>query len=217
MVARKLASLMLLVVMPQHTSSTRGADGAAWQPAPTPTVADGLGSLRCGYPRTCFEPRAARVAAALRQGRRVAAGAPRMCAKELSSAAAAPKRVPAREDIERDLADLLASGAVQLWRRELAPPEALAGGARGAGHNANSSSEHVEPAEIYVVGTSHISLESAADVERVIRAVQPENVVVELCRSRAGMMYADVPPPTPGTNSKKSHLQLPYIVNILGL
>jgi hypothetical protein len=203
MAARKLAALMLVVVMPQHTSSTRGADGAAWQPAPTLTVADGLGSLRCGYPR------AARVAAALRQGRRVVAGAPRMCARELASAAAAPKRPPAREDIERDLADLLASGAVQLWRRELAPPEALAGGARGAGHNANSSSEHVEPAEIYVVGTSHISLESAADVERVIRAVQPENVVVELCRSRAGMMYADVPPPTPGTNSKKSHLQLP--------
>jgi len=197
--------LAVLVVLPQYTSSTRGAGGAAWQPAPTPTVADGLGSFLC-YPRTCFEPRAARVAAALRQERRVTAGAPRMCSKELAPVAAAPKRVPAREDIERDLADLLASGAVQLWRRDLAPPEALAGGARGAGHNANSSSEHVEPAEIYVVGTSHISLESAADVERVIRAVQPENVVVELCRSRAGMMYADVPQPTPGTSSEKSHL-----------
>ena len=75
--------------------------------------------------------------------------------------------------------------------QEAAPPEALAGGARGAGHNVNSSRTHEEPDEIYVVGTSHISQQSAEDVERVIRAVQPDNVVVELCRSRAGMMYTE--------------------------
>ena len=33
-------------------------------------------------------------------------------------------------------------------------------------------------------------LMQAADVERVIRAVRPDNVVVELCRSRAGMRGA---------------------------
>jgi hypothetical protein len=76
-----------------------------------------------------------------------------------------------REEIAAELADLLASGVVQVWRKDMAPPEALAGGARGAGHNLKSSRTHSEPLEIYVVGTSHISSQSAADVERVIRAV----------------------------------------------
>ncbi|KAL7229673.1 hypothetical protein ACSBR2_008224 [Camellia fascicularis] len=49
--------------------------------------------------------------------------------------------------------------------------------------------EFVEPEEIWLIGTTHISLESALDVERVVRAVKPDNVVVELCRSRAGIMY----------------------------
>ena len=44
--------------------------------------------------------------------------------------------------------------------------------------------EFVEPEAIWLVGTSHISGESAAEVERVVRAVKPDNVVVELCRSR---------------------------------
>ncbi|KAK8937271.1 hypothetical protein KSP39_PZI012304 [Platanthera zijinensis] len=50
--------------------------------------------------------------------------------------------------------------------------------------------EFVEPEAIWLVGTSHLSRKSAADVERVIRALKPDNVVVELCRSRAGIMYA---------------------------
>lgn len=45
-------------------------------------------------------------------------------------------------------------------------------------------SEFVEPEAIWLIGTSHISEESAAEVERVVRAVNPDNVVVELCRSR---------------------------------
>ncbi|XVE58612.1 hypothetical protein DITRI_Ditri04bG0183400 [Diplodiscus trichospermus] len=49
--------------------------------------------------------------------------------------------------------------------------------------------EFVEPEAIWLVGTTHISPESAAHVERVVRAVRPDNVVVELCRSRAGIMY----------------------------
>ncbi|KAG6721121.1 hypothetical protein I3842_03G097300 [Carya illinoinensis] len=50
--------------------------------------------------------------------------------------------------------------------------------------------EFVEPEKIWLVGTTHISRESVEDVERVLRAVNPDNVVVELCRSRAGIMYA---------------------------
>ncbi|KAH7855984.1 hypothetical protein Vadar_031272 [Vaccinium darrowii] len=49
--------------------------------------------------------------------------------------------------------------------------------------------EFVEPEAIWLIGTTHISHESAVDVERVVRAVNPDNVVVELCRSRAGIMY----------------------------
>lgn len=44
--------------------------------------------------------------------------------------------------------------------------------------------EFVEPERIWVVGTSHISERSATDVGRVLNAVKPDNVVVELCRSR---------------------------------
>jgi hypothetical protein len=49
--------------------------------------------------------------------------------------------------------------------------------------------EFVEPEAIWLVGTSHISPESASIVERVVRTVKPDNVAVELCRSRAGIMY----------------------------
>lgn len=49
--------------------------------------------------------------------------------------------------------------------------------------------EFVEPEEIWLVGTTHISEESGGHVERVIRELRPDNVVVELCRSRAGIMY----------------------------
>ncbi|XP_042454016.1 traB domain-containing protein-like isoform X3 [Zingiber officinale] len=51
-------------------------------------------------------------------------------------------------------------------------------------------SEFVEPEVIWLIGTSHLSGKSASDVERVARAVRPDNVVVELCRGRAGIMYA---------------------------
>ena len=44
---------------------------------------------------------------------------------------------------------------------------------------------------MFVLGTAHLSDKSARDVRRLIKAVQPENVVVELCRSRAGFMYAE--------------------------
>lgn len=44
--------------------------------------------------------------------------------------------------------------------------------------------QFVEPEIIWLIGTNHISTQSQSDVERVVRAVQPDNVVVELCRSR---------------------------------
>lgn len=47
----------------------------------------------------------------------------------------------------------------------------------------------VEPDSIWLIGTTHTSQESASDVERVIRAVRPDNVVVELCRSRQVLFF----------------------------
>lgn len=65
-------------------------------------------------------------------------------------------------------------------------------------------SAFVEPEAIWLVGTSHISAQSAVDVVRVIKAVTPDNVVVELCRSRQGSptlpphsLSPEYPPPSP--------------------
>ncbi|KAG0464268.1 hypothetical protein HPP92_020337 [Vanilla planifolia] len=44
--------------------------------------------------------------------------------------------------------------------------------------------DFLEPEVIWLVDTSHTSQKSAKDVERVVRALRPDNVVVELCRSR---------------------------------
>lgn len=39
---------------------------------------------------------------------------------------------------------------------------------------------YMEPLELYVLGTSHVSETSAVDVRRVLNAVQPQSVVVEV-------------------------------------
>lgn len=44
---------------------------------------------------------------------------------------------------------------------------------------------------MFVIGTAHLSTRSAEDVRRVVAAVRPENVVVELCKGRAAIMYQD--------------------------
>ncbi|KAI3817947.1 hypothetical protein L1987_11749 [Smallanthus sonchifolius] len=49
--------------------------------------------------------------------------------------------------------------------------------------------DFVEPESIWLLGTNHVSEKSAVDVKRVVQTVKPDNVVVELCRSRAGIMY----------------------------
>lgn len=45
-----------------------------------------------------------------------------------------------------------------------------------------------EPLEVFVLGTCHYSEKSARDAARVIRSIQPQNVVIELCRSRTSML-----------------------------
>ena len=48
-----------------------------------------------------------------------------------------------------------------------------------------------EPEIVFLVGTAHVSQRSAEDVRRVVKAVQPENVVVEVCSSRVALLYGD--------------------------
>ena len=46
-------------------------------------------------------------------------------------------------------------------------------------------------AKVYLVGTAHFSKESCEDVALVIQAVQPDIVMVELCRSRTNILHLD--------------------------
>ncbi|XP_043501897.1 traB domain-containing protein isoform X2 [Polistes fuscatus] len=45
--------------------------------------------------------------------------------------------------------------------------------------------------KLYLIGTAHFSIESQNDVSKIIQAVQPHIVVVELCRARIGMLQLD--------------------------
>eukprot|EP00903_Cladosiphon_okamuranus_P020592 g18902.t1 len=73
------------------------------------------------------------------------------------------------------LEDLVKSGALQVAKRPIDYADRRSDG-------------YTEPLELYVLGTSHVSAASAANVRRVLRAVRPQSVVVELCKSRAGLM-----------------------------
>jgi TraB/PrgY/gumN family len=58
--------------------------------------------------------------------------------------------------------------------------------------NGNTSKPRCrEPHEIYIVGTSHVSEESAVDVARAINAIRPDAVIVELCKGRSAVLYQD--------------------------
>ncbi|XP_041348740.1 traB domain-containing protein-like isoform X2 [Gigantopelta aegis] len=45
--------------------------------------------------------------------------------------------------------------------------------------------------KVYLVGTAHFSLESQEDVAKMIQAVQPDFVMVELCKSRINILELD--------------------------
>ena len=55
-----------------------------------------------------------------------------------------------------------------------------------------------EPELVFIVGTAHVSRQSARDVERVITAVRPCAVVVELCKSRSAVMWSEEQPQREG-------------------
>ncbi|CAM9703349.1 unnamed protein product [Ectocarpus sp. 4 AP-2014] len=86
------------------------------------------------------------------------------------------------------LQDLLDSGTLQVARRP-------------ADYSDRRSDGYTEPLEVYVLGTSHASETSAGHVRRVVEAVRPQSVVVELCKSRAGLMMPVAPESEAGANN----------------
>jgi hypothetical protein len=48
-------------------------------------------------------------------------------------------------------------------------------------------------ADVYLVGTAHVSMESADDVRRAIQAHKPNVVALELCEARRVMLYPMAP------------------------
>ena len=64
-------------------------------------------------------------------------------------------------------------------------------GEPGSGYTSAASIGHVEPEEIFVLGTSHLSERSVIEVEAAIELLRPDAVVVELCRSRSALLYSD--------------------------
>jgi len=50
---------------------------------------------------------------------------------------------------------------------------------------------NVSGAKIYLIGTAHFSQESCDDVSRIIMAVQPDIVMVELCKQRTNILHLD--------------------------
>lgn len=48
-----------------------------------------------------------------------------------------------------------------------------------------------EPEEIFIIGTSHVSQQSADDVGVAIDAIKPDAVVVELCKGRSARLFQD--------------------------
>ena len=89
---------------------------------------------------------------------------------EATRAAAAERGLPA------GLQTLVDRGALVLHRR----PEMYVERRRPGAYE--------EPREVWVLGTLHTSEASAAAARELVEALRPEAVVVELCRSRAGLM-----------------------------
>ena len=64
-------------------------------------------------------------------------------------------------------------------------------GEPGSGYTSAASIGHVEPEEIFVLGTSHLSERSVIEVEAAIELLRPDAVVVELCQSRPALLNSD--------------------------
>lgn len=53
------------------------------------------------------------------------------------------------------------------------------------------SDDFIEPEEIFILGTCHLSSRSASSAERVVKTIHPDSVILELCRSRVSVLYEE--------------------------
>lgn len=93
-----------------------------------------------------------------------------------------PPGMPSEPEIPQDVSiseELLMN--IQRFRRSSSPelPETV------------SKLETPDGCKVYLVGTAHFSKESQDDVEKTIQAVQPDVVLVELCKSRVDILKYD--------------------------
>ncbi|KAK9830693.1 hypothetical protein WJX74_002859 [Apatococcus lobatus] len=93
--------------------------------------------------------------------------------------------------------------------KELVEEGLLVAVARRQGYVERRLDGYQEPKMVYLLGTTHRSQQSADDVQQVVQELQPQSVVVELCRSRAGVMYDDPASPEVSTTGRVEPLVLP--------
>lgn len=130
-------------------------------------------------------------ASALSRRCRTTARAAQAASTAAAAAAALVPPPPAeydfRADIGPDTRRIVAATYPELT--DLVDSGALVVHARPSDYSERRHAEgYVEPELVFLVGTAHVSERSAEDVARVISAVRPECVVVELCRSRAAAL-----------------------------
>ena len=116
----------------------------------------------------------------------------RCCAAAAAEAAIAPLAGPPVWYDHR-AATAEASAAVAAAHPSLAPlvcDGLLLALPRPASYAERRDDGYEEPHAVWLLGTAHLSQRSAADVASAVAALAPDAVVVELCRSRAGVMYA---------------------------
>ena len=91
---------------------------------------------------------------------------------------------------------------------------------RPATYSERRADGYTEPELILVVATAHLSSESPVAVGRVIRAASPDAVVVELCRSRTGLVVVEAAeagaggmPPAPAPPSSAAKAANPWALS----
>jgi len=86
-------------------------------------------------------------------------------------------------DVEDNLAGVGETAGLPAKRPKVSPPDLPS--------TCTVLTSPVSGATVYLVGTAHFSRESCEDVSCVIRAVQPDIVMVELCKARSNILHLD--------------------------
>ena len=98
-----------------------------------------------------------------------------------------PANYDHREHILNESRKIICSRYPEL--EDLALAGTLVAVPRSSTYSERRTDGYREPEMVFLLGTSHVSSKAAEEVERCIQALAPENVVVELCKSRSHIMY----------------------------